>query len=82
MVFCHKRNPLNFEYPIGGTAISFVIEIKDLGVELNNQLCYNLLMNKIISKPLQMLGFIKSCCQDFRNINAFFYCSLVRSHLE
>ena len=84
MSFHRSRNPINFNYLIDGVALENISSVKDLGVTLDTPLNFISHIPNIVSKALQMLGFIRRCTIDFNNIAAlkWLYCALVRPHLE
>lgn len=82
--FGRMRNPIRYAYHIANVPLVSDNEVKDLGVIYDSQLSFIPHIEGVVSRSLQMLGFIKRCCQDFSNIEAIktLYCSLVRSLLE
>lgn len=56
----------------------------NLGVILDNKLSFISHIDGIILKSLQMPGFIKRCCKDFRNADDIrtLYLALAGLHLE
>lgn len=84
ITFHRTRNPTNFEYSINNTPLERISEVRDLGVTLDTSLNFISHLSGIVSRALQMLGFIKRCTVDFNNIAAFkwLYCALVRPYLE
>ena len=84
MIFSRGRSPLNHVYHIKGSSLFLAPQIKDLGVMLDSHLSFTPHLDSVVSKSLQMLGFIKRNTKDFLNIPSIklLYCSLVRPHLE
>lgn len=84
MSFFKKRKPLRFAYGVAGSILKRVIEVRDLGVTLTEDLSFNRHMDIIIAKAYSMLGFMKRICNDFRNVAALksIYFAHVRAHLE
>lgn len=84
MSFFRKRNPIRFGYTFGGVELKRIIEKRDLGVTLTENLSFNRHMECIVAKAYSMLGFIKRICKNFRNVEALksIYFAHVRSHLE
>ena len=85
MNFSLKRaNDITHVYNIGEVILKRVFEMKDLGIYFTPNLNFNLHISKIVSKSLQMLGFMKRVTRDFTNPKTLhtLYNSLVRSRLE
>uniref|UniRef100_A0A6P7H7D6 Uncharacterized protein LOC114345222 n=1 Tax=Diabrotica virgifera virgifera TaxID=50390 RepID=A0A6P7H7D6_DIAVI len=84
MVFGRHKTPTNHIYTIKDCPLDSVYQIEDLGVVLDSSLSYIPHISSIVSKSLQLLGFIKCCAKDFLNIPSIkiLYCSLVRPHLD
>ena len=84
MIFSRGKNPLNYVYHIKESPLLLASQIKDLGVLLDSHLSFTIHLDSIVSKSLQMLGFVKRNTKDFLNIPSIklLYCSLVRPHLE
>lgn len=84
MMFGRSQNTFDYLYSIDGTPLEVMTEVKDLGVIFDTSLSFIPHISSIVSKALQMLGFIKRCTYDFYNTNAILvlYYALVRPYLE
>lgn len=84
MIFSRRTVKTNFHYLINGATLPSVVNIKDLGIILDDKLSFVSHISSIISKSLRMLGFIKRNTSDFVTVPAIkvLYCSLVRSLLD
>ena len=80
IISIRSRNPIQHVYNMGGRPLGVVLQIKDLGVILDEQLAHVPHISLAVSKYLEMLGFIKRCAKDFLNTSSinFLYCYLVR----
>lgn len=78
MSFYSVRNPVGFQYLIGGDAIEF----RDLGVVFTENMSFNRHVDVVVAYSI--LGFVKRMCRDFRNLEALtsVFFAHVRSHLE
>lgn len=84
MFFTRSNNVYLHDYYLGNDLLTVASEIRDLGVTFDPALGFGPHITRVISKSLQMLGFIKRCAHDFHDIDAIrlLYCVLVRPHLE
>lgn len=84
MSFFRVRIPIRFQYSIGGTPLTRVKEILDLGVWVDEQLTFNRHIDFVTCKAYSMLGFVKRICRQFTDVRALksVYFAHVRSHLE
>lgn len=82
--FTRKFQPITFKYSLGGTSLSRVNVIKDLGVYLDSKLIFDTHIDKITSSALRNLGFIIRSTKDFSAPESaiHLYKSLVCSKLE
>lgn len=82
--FSRKKQPILFEYHLGGEPIKRESCIKDLGVLLDSQLTYKQHINSIIAKASRSLGLIMRMAKSFTDVFCLksLYCTLVRSTLE
>lgn len=82
--FYQGKTYIPFDYNLNNIPLDCVNTIKDLGILFDTSLKFTDHIDAIISKALQMLGFIKRNCHDFKSPNTLklLYCSLVRPHLE
>ena len=71
-------------YSFNDLVLKRVYEMKDLGVYFTPNLNFSTHINKVTSKAMQMLGFLKRVTRDFTNVKTLntLYNSLVRSRLE
>ncbi|XP_028403960.1 uncharacterized protein LOC114526557 [Dendronephthya gigantea] len=78
-----KKTPVLKDYTLYNQKLSGVKHHPYLGVQLSDDLRWNLHVNKIVNKANSVLGFIKrnlySCSEDTKRIA---YTTLVRPHLE
>ena len=79
-----KSRDITNAYTINKSELNRIFEMKDLGVYFTPNLNFSVHINKVTSKAMQMLGFIKRVTHDFTNLKALnvLYNSLVRSRLE
>lgn len=84
VIFHKSRTALEQPYMIGNTVLSSVPVIRDLGVLIDSKFTFVPHIQSMISKSLQLLGFVKRVTSEFTNTNAIkqLYCSLIRTHLE
>lgn len=84
MVFSRRTVKTNFQYLINGATLPAVVNVRDLGVVLDDKLSLSSHITSIIGKSLRMLGFIKRNSSDFVTVRSIkiLYCSLVRSLLD
>lgn len=82
--FHRKKNPLTYEYNIGGVVLERIHHVKDLGVTLDSDLKFTTHYNEIKNKALRNLGFIQRNSRDFKSPKTIknLYCSLARPTLE
>ena len=80
IAFKRGRMSYDFQYIINGAPLQSVSQVRDLGVVLDQTLSYDIHLSNVVSKALQMLGFIKRSTGDFQDIAyiKLFYCVLVR----
>ena len=71
-------------YHLGGFQLNVVGSIADLGVEINDKMCFNDHISKVTSMAMRVFGFIRRFSKEFSDhkITILLYCSLVRPHLE
>ena len=79
-----KRNPLLFDYKIGGISLSHVSSQKDLGVTVTSDLKWNRHINNITSKGYKTLGFLRRHTRhDFdTDTRRLLYLTFVKPHLN
>lgn len=84
ITFHRTQRPIVFDYNIGGTILTRVSEVHDLGVQLDAKLMFDCQRSMVISKATQRLGFIFKIAKDFNDPHCLkaLYCSLVRPILE
>ena len=58
----------DFQYIFNGAPLESVSQIRDLGVVLDQTLSYDINLSNVVSKALQMFGFIKRSTGDFQDI--------------
>lgn len=84
ITFSRKTHPTAFNYYIGDASIQRTNQVKDLGVLFDVRLTFNPHIDIIVSRSLQLCGFIKRTCQDFTDpfVQITLFNTLVRSILE
>lgn len=83
ITFARLNLPFSYPYKINNRVLQETNHVKDLGINLNNKLSYNIHIYETISKSLKMLGFIQRSGSNFSvDTLKLLYCSLVRSILE
>lgn len=84
IIFSNRRTPSTARYMIGGQELERVESIRDLGVNFDTKLKFDVHIDGIVRKANKMLGFIMRITKDFRNVNCItlLYNTLVRSQLE
>lgn len=84
MTFQRKKNPLIYNYNIGGVELARIKHVKDLGVTLDADLKFTLHYNNISNKALRNLGFLARYSREFSSSKTLraLYISLVRPNLE
>lgn len=66
-----------------GEDLKVVEEVRDLGMDINNNLSLKSHINRVTSNAIRVIGFIRRFSQDFKDHNIrLLYCALVRPHLE
>ena len=81
----HRTNSaLQFNYNINNSDLVRIYNKRDLGLLLDQKLCFNDHINEIIRKAYSMLGFVKRNSVEFSDPHTLksLYVSLVRPHLE
>ena len=79
----HRRKTINHEYELGGTVLSEVSSYPYLGVELSNDLKWNVHINKVVKSGSSTLGVIRRNLSNCpRSIKDLAYRSLLRPKLE
>lgn len=84
ITFTKRRNTEARFYQLGESKLATVTSVRDLGVELSNDLNFNQHVANITSKASRVLGFVRRFSRDFRDHSVLkvLYCALVRPHLE
>lgn len=84
ITFHRMENPILFDYHIDGNALTRVVTVTDLGVQLDSKMTFDLHRSAIISKATRQLGFISKVAKDFSDPYCWksLYCALVRPILE
>ena len=85
MKFSLKRSrAISFVYTICSTVLPSVTEVKDLGVTLTSNLCFNKHVTNIVNKSFQMIGFLRRTLRPFKDPDVFrtMYFTLICSRLE
>ena len=79
-----RRKPINFVYNMGGTPLSEIKTIKDLGVDISSKLDWNCHVNRVVKKCNQKLGMIMRTVgfNAPERVTKTLYSSLIRSDLE
>ena len=82
--FGRKTHKIDFCYNLFNENLKRVIEVRDLGLQLDSELLFRSHITNITSKAYKMLGFIFRQCNDFKQASSLIllYNSLVRSQLE
>lgn len=84
ITFTRRHEPLLFEYKMLGATLQRATSTKDLGLNLDQKLSFNLHIETMIRQCYKTLGFIIRLSRNFTDINTIIalYKSLVRSRLE
>lgn len=84
ITFTHKKKPLEFDYFLSGHKIDRVIEIRDLGVQLDTKLSFAAHREIVKKKAMSRLSFVRRVCRSNMDeeVSKLLYSSLVRSNLE
>lgn len=84
MRFSRKKNIVNTNYTIKSQHLKEVNTIRDLGVQLDTKLQFNVHIDKVCSNAFKNLGFILRNCKDFKSpyTKLLLFNSFVRSGLE
>lgn len=84
ITFTKKRYPIKFNYMIGGSSLTRVFTVRDLGVLFDSALSFRPHYDHICKSANKMLTFILRVAKPFQNIKSFYmlYNSLVRSVVE
>lgn len=82
--FSRRKDSRLHDYVLGGTSLSAVDLIRDLGVIFCSNLSFDSHITNITNSAYKKLGFINRTCKLFNNVNTLklLYCSLVRTQLE
>lgn len=59
MTFTHKRTPIIYDYQLAGHSIERINKIRDLGVDLDQKLNFNLQNETVDKKSTSALQFVK-----------------------
>ena len=78
-----KRNSPSRAYILNGVTLKRVESVRDLGVQVTQDLSWNERVRNIVSKANKVLGFLRRHCSNSLpyEIQRTLYVSLVRSHL-
>ncbi len=83
MKVTHSKQPKPTKYHLGGALLQQTAHHTYLGVDLSNDLSWNLQINKVKAAANRSLGFLRrnisSCSRDTKNMA---FNTLVRPHLE
>lgn len=85
VVTYHKiKNPIIFEYKLNNTSLKRGDSVKDLGIQFDKSLTFNIHIETIINKAKRILGFVMRICKDFEKQETLvkLFETLVRSILE
>ena len=79
-----KKQPFISNFFLHNSFLEEVNEFRDLGITNDQQLRWNLHIDKVVAKANRILGLIKRICRDFDDHKTLrtLYCALVRSNLE
>lgn len=82
--FSRSKNMVLNQYTLGGSPLSRVTSIRDLGVKMSDDLTFKDHILDVCTQAFKTLGFIMRTTRRFTNITAIktLYNSLVRSKLE
>ena len=82
--FYRKKNNINFYYNMNGIIFRQENCIRDLGITVESDLCWNTHIGNIVKKAFNVLWFLKRTLGKsvLPCVKKTFYCSLVRPHLE
>lgn len=84
ITFTRKVTRSSRKYYLGQTELDETLTVKDLGVDIAYNFCFDSHINRITSNAMRVLGFIKRFSGDFKDLRVLkiLYCALVRPHLE
>lgn len=84
ITFTKNINKTTYAYSLCDTRLNRVTCLRDLGVQLDSQLCLNLHVENIVNKAFKMFGFIMRSSADFKRSSTYLYLykTLVRPQLE
>lgn len=84
ITFTRKKSPIVANYTVGGSILSRVSKIKDLGVIFNSQFSFGDHLEYVVNKANAMLGFVKRWSKEFNDLHVTktLYCTFVRSIME
>jgi len=79
-----KKNKISFNYKLINSTLSTTSNIKDLGINFDENLKFNRHIQIAINKALKKLGLIKRVTKDFKTLDSLIilYNTLVRPTLE
>lgn len=82
--YTHKRAPFVFQYNFNGVAIDRVVQVRDLGVLMDNKMSFVPHIDYMVSKAFRSLGFVMRTCKPFYDLQCIniVYFAYVRSVLE
>ena len=82
--FTKKKNPLNYQYSLGGSNLVRITQVTDLGVILTPDLNFDSHISSAVARALRLLGLIRrSCSREFSGATVRrLYLSLVRPMVE
>ena len=84
ITFTNKKNNILYGYKLFGSGLLRVSHIKDLGVIICSNLCFNKHVHHTVPKAFKLLGFIKrNCLKDFKEKTLKnLYMALVRPQID
>lgn len=84
ITFTKNKNTTTYAYSLCDTRLNRVTCLRDLGIQLDSQLCLNLHIENIVNKAFKMFGFIMRSSADFKRSSTYLYLykTLVRPQLE
>ena len=84
LTVARKKSPVTHEHHLGNTYLKRVLEEKDLGIIISNNLSWDSHVMHIALKAYRMLGLLKKTCPLITDVKVrrTLYLSLVKSQLS
>lgn len=82
--FTKNRTKINFNYSLHNYSLNIFTAVRDLGVIFDSSLHFDIHIDSVINRALQMYGFVMRSSVDFVRPSTYLllYKTLVRSQLE